>query len=79
MAIERPTDSTVTATGRKLKVDNIEGTSLYRIRYADGTQGRVPDKYAGNYTSIHLAEHALKTFVDETFKVAEDHIKKKSA
>lgn len=67
-----------TATGRVLGVVPVPGTSFCRIAYVDKKEGRIPDKWAGKYTSAGYAQRDIETFVAETWDVAEENVKKRA-
>lgn len=68
----------ITSTGRQLGVIPVLGTGLVKIAFLEGP-GKLPDKYNGKYTATHLAKADLDLFVAETWDVAEEHTKRKSA
>lgn len=69
----------MTSTGRQLDVVLAAGSGLWRIAYADGKPGGLPEKYLGRYTSQHIAQEDLDKFIGETWDVADEHTKRKSA
>ena len=68
----------ITATGRKVGTVPVPGSGLWKIRYADGKPGPVPEKWQGRYTSGLNAQQAALVFVTETWDVAEEHTKKRA-
>jgi hypothetical protein len=66
-----------TATGRVLAIVADEQHGLFKIAFNDGKGGALPSKLQGRYTGVKFAEHDLNRFVNETFKIAADHVKTK--
>ncbi len=80
MTLQRPENPNETATGRIIGFEPIEGTGLYKIKYADGKGGTLPKYCDGAFTSPKECTVAIKRFVNDTFAVAEENYKgKKSA
>jgi hypothetical protein len=72
--IARPTNPYETATGRVVGSKLTDNGSLYHLCYVDGKPGNLPEKYSGLYTSPGQVDVAIRSFVEETFQVAEESI-----
>lgn len=55
----------LTPQGRELVISQIKGTALYRINFADGQPGLLPDKYSGRYTKPEYAADDIKLCLKE--------------
>lgn len=63
----------VTATGRQLGVLPAATHGLFKIQYIDGKSGALPEKLKGRYTGVKFAKIDLDAFIEETWKIAQEH------
>lgn len=66
----------ITPTGRKIAVEPIKHSALYRIQFADGKGGLLPDNLRGMYTSRPRANEDLTKYLKDFWDTS-DSVKKK--
>jgi hypothetical protein len=76
---EKAQPQNILPTGRKIGIQHVKGTSMYKLHYLDGA-GELPDRYKSFYTGISQANKDLKQFVSEFWDISDKaSTKKKNA
>lgn len=57
-------------TGRRLGTYQFNN-GMWGIKFVDKKPGEVPGSIAGSYTSMHRAEEALKTYLNEFWDISD--------
>jgi hypothetical protein len=71
-------EQSMTSTGRVVGIEPVRGSSMYRLVYKDIKPGSFPERYSGRYTSLKEAEYDLRSYIKDTWEIAEAHNKSKN-
>lgn len=66
-------------TGRKVGYVPVRGLNMYELRYVDGKPGALPEECNGRFTSIKLAEQAIRNYVSGLWEISDRSGKKKTS